>query len=66
MENQAINNSSSAPNLSIVVQDPLHWAANAARGPVSNTSSSNVLGQKSGNDVLVVNKIHLLNEITQL
>lgn len=64
---QAINNSSSALNLSIVVQDPLHWAANAAqRGPVSNTSSSNVLGQKSGNDVLVVNKIHLLNEIATM
>ena len=64
---QAINNSATALNLSIVVQDPLHWASTAAqRGAAPNASSSNVLGQKSGNNVLVVNKIHLLNEIAAM
>lgn len=64
---QAVNNSNNTLNLSIVVQDPLNLSSNAPlKGQSSNNSSSNILGPKHTNDVLVVGKMHLLNEITSM
>lgn len=59
---QAVNHSGNTLSLSIIMQDPLSLVPTAQRPQVPNGSFSNVLGNKP-NDLLVINKIHLLSEI---